>query len=105
MARAPCRQARKVSGRQRRTPEAICAVQSFLAFRAPKPQDRCRLFEEDVMEQVSHLDGGPEEWLRRIAGNRSFSGVPDHVAAALLAIGFAARKADGSLSATEAGRT
>jgi hypothetical protein len=31
--------------------------------------------------------------------------VPDHVAAALLAIGFAARKTDGSLSATEAGRT
>ena len=57
------------------------------------------------MEQVSHLDGGPEEWLRRIAGNRSFSGVPDNVAVALLAIGFAARKDDGSLSATQAGRT
>jgi hypothetical protein len=57
------------------------------------------------MDQVSHLDGGPEEWLRRIAVGRRFVGVPDNVAVALLAIGFAARKEDGSLSATEAGKS
>ena len=57
------------------------------------------------MDQVSHLDGGPEEWLRRIAVGRPFVGVPDNVAVALLAIGFAARKEDGSLSATEAGKS
>jgi hypothetical protein len=57
------------------------------------------------MDQVSHLDGGPEEWLRRIAVGRPFVGVPDNVAVALLAVGFAARRADGSLSATKAGRS
>ena len=58
------------------------------------------------MDSVSHLDGGPEEWLRRIAlGRPALTGVPDNIAVALLAIGFADRKADGSLSATRAGRT
>ena len=57
------------------------------------------------MDQASHVGSGAEEWLRRIAVDHSFTGVPDNVAVALLAIGFAARKADGSLSATEAGRT
>jgi hypothetical protein len=59
------------------------------------------------MEQPLQLDGGPEEWLRRIARSRSFvtGRIPDNVALALVSIGFAARQADGSLSATEAGKT
>jgi hypothetical protein len=59
------------------------------------------------MGQLLHLDGSPEEWLRRIALGRSFvaGGIPDNVALALLALGFAARKADGSLSATETGKS
>ena len=54
-------------------------------------------------ERVLHLDGGPEEWLRRIARGGSLVGVPDNAAIALLAIGFAEREGDGTLSATEAG--
>ena len=54
-------------------------------------------------ERVLHLDGGPEEWLRRIARGGSLMGVPDNAAIALLAIGFAEREGDGTLSATEAG--
>ena len=56
-------------------------------------------------EPVLHLDGGPEEWLRRIARGGALVGVPDNAAIALLAIGFAERGADGTLSATEAGKT
>ena len=40
-------------------------------------------------ERVLDLDGGPEEWLRRIARGGSLVGVPDNAAIALLAIGFA----------------
>ena len=56
------------------------------------------------MDQEIYLDGEPEEWLRRIALSRSLAMVPDHIAAALVAIGFAERSADGALTATSAGR-
>ena len=56
------------------------------------------------MDPEIHLDGGPEEWLRRIALSRSLAVVPDHIAVALVAIGFAERIADGALTATPAGR-
>ena len=56
------------------------------------------------MDHELHMDGGPEEWLRRIAVSQSLAIVPDEVAAALVAIGFAQRIDDGSLTATAAGR-
>jgi hypothetical protein len=52
----------------------------------------------------THVDGGPEEWFRRIALSRSLAMVPNHIAAALVAIGFAERTGDGALTATPAGR-
>ena len=56
------------------------------------------------MDQEIYLDGGPEEWLRRIALSRSLAMVPEHIAVALVAVGFAERAADGALTATPAGR-
>ena len=56
------------------------------------------------MDEALHLDAGPEEWLRRIARSRSLAIVPDHIAVALIALGFAQRLGDGSLVATAAGR-
>ena len=56
------------------------------------------------MDKELQLDSGPEEWLRRIALSRSLAIVSDQVAVALIAVGFAKRGADGSLTATVAGR-
>jgi hypothetical protein len=50
------------------------------------------------------IGNGPEEWLRRIALSRSVAMVPEHIAVALVAVGFAERAADGALTATPAGR-
>jgi hypothetical protein len=50
------------------------------------------------------LDGGAEEWLRRIAVGRSMTTVPDSIAFALVAMGFAQKSAAGYFEATAAGR-
>jgi hypothetical protein len=56
------------------------------------------------MDNEPNLSGASQEWLRRIALNRSLAAVPDPVAVSLVAIGYAQRFADGSLAATAAGR-
>jgi hypothetical protein len=50
------------------------------------------------------LEGGAEEWLRRIAVGRSPATVPDAIAFALVAVGFAQKAPDGAFSVTEAGK-
>jgi hypothetical protein len=62
-------------------------------------------FIKGVMDDPKlHVNGAPEEWLRRIASNSSpLLAVPDRIAAALIAIGFVVRHADGSLKASAAG--
>jgi hypothetical protein len=49
----------------------------------------------------SPLEG---EWLRRIAVGRSLASVPDAIASALVAKGFAQKGPDGVFFATEAGK-
>jgi hypothetical protein len=56
------------------------------------------------MDHEHNLTGTAQEWLRRIALNRPLVSVPNPIAIALIAIGFAQRFADGSLVATAAGR-
>lgn len=58
----------------------------------------------DDQTQHAFLDGGAEEWLRRIALGRAPVTVPDTIAFALAAIGFAHKTAAGRLEATESGR-
>jgi hypothetical protein len=57
------------------------------------------------MGPQQQIDGEPEEWLRRIALSRSLALVPDRIAVALIALGFARRSDDGSLTVTDAGAT
>jgi hypothetical protein len=57
----------------------------------------------DEGKQSPSLEGGAEEWLRRIAVGRSLETVPDAVAFALVAVGFAQKAADGTFSVTDAG--
>jgi hypothetical protein len=49
------------------------------------------------------LEGGAEEWLRRIVVTQSLVTVPDTIAFALVAVGFVQKTPDGGFSATEAG--
>jgi hypothetical protein len=56
-------------------------------------------------EHDSHfLSGGAEEWLRRIALGPAMARVPDPIAFALVAMGFAQRTEAGAFEATAAGR-
>jgi hypothetical protein len=57
----------------------------------------------DEGKQAPPLQGGAEEWLRRIAVTRSLVTVPDAIAFALVAVGFAQKAPDGGFCATEAG--
>jgi hypothetical protein len=54
--------------------------------------------------QSHFLDGGAEEWLRRIAVGPAPANVPDPVAFALVAMGFAAKTAEGKFEVTPEGR-
>jgi hypothetical protein len=58
----------------------------------------------DDQPQSQALDGGAEEWLRRIAVGRSMATVPNPIAFALVAMGFAQKTASGQFEATEVGR-
>ncbi len=58
----------------------------------------------DEGKEHPSLEGGAEEWLRRIAVGRSLETVPDAVAFALVAMGFAQKTPDGGFSVTEAGK-
>jgi hypothetical protein len=58
----------------------------------------------DEGNERASLEGGAEEWLRRIAVGRSLETVPDAVAFALVAMGFAQKTPDGGFSVTEAGK-
>jgi hypothetical protein len=50
------------------------------------------------------LDGGAKEWLRRIALGRSMATIPESIAFALAAMGFAQKTAGGRFEATSVGR-
>jgi hypothetical protein len=56
------------------------------------------------MDNVRDLAGGSEEWLRRIAADRSRVIVPEHVALALTAAGLAENNDGGVLKVTAGGR-
>lgn len=58
----------------------------------------------DDGKRYPSLEGGAEEWLRRIAVGRSLETVPDAVAFALVAVGFAQKTLDGGFAVTEAGK-
>jgi hypothetical protein len=55
--------------------------------------------------ELPFVDGGAaEEWLRRIAVGRPLGAVPDAIAFALVAVGFAQKTPEGGFAATEAGK-
>jgi hypothetical protein len=56
-------------------------------------------------EQSTPLDGGAEEWLRRIAVGRWVETVPNASAFALAALGLVQKDPEGGFSATEVGMT
>jgi hypothetical protein len=58
----------------------------------------------DDQRQSQALDGGAEEWLRRIAVGRSLATVPNPIAFALVAMGFAEKTASGHFEVTAVGR-